>query len=309
MRIKHYALNTEKTYVGWWRQFYRYTKGINPNDLETSHFRNFLTHLALERKVSATTQNQALNAVLFFYRNCLQIDPEDLGKSLRAKKKRHIPAVLTKSEIMKIFSQMKGTDLLMAKLVYGSGMRSNECHNLRIKDVDFERCTIAVRCTKGGDQRTTVLPRSIIENLLQHVEKIRKVYDLDRQQERPGVELPFSLSRKFPNADKSWEWFWLFPAPTESIDPRSRIVRRHFVHPDKLRRAIKAAAKKAQIAKYITVHTLRHSFATHLLESNVDLRTIQDLLGHKSIKTTEIYTHVAQKNKLGVQSPVDKLLS
>ena len=177
LRIKHYAHNTEKCYVAWWRQFYVYTSGINPNELDTNHFKNFLTHLALERKVSAATQNQALNAILFLYKNCLQKDPGDLTKSLRAKRRRHIPVVLTKEEISRVFSQMKGTELLMAQIIYGSGMRNNECHNLRIKDIDFDRAIITVRCTKGGDQRNTVLPKSIITNLKEHLERVRIVFN------------------------------------------------------------------------------------------------------------------------------------
>ena len=307
LRIKHYSRSTEKTYVGWWRQFYRFLNGKNPLQLSTDEFKAFLTHLALERKVSASTQNQALNSLLFFYRFCLQVEPGDLTQSLRAKKKRRIPTVLTKEEIHRIFTYMTGTNLLMAKLIYGSGMRNNECHNLRIKDIDFEMKLITVKCPKGGDERNTLLPEGIIDELKEHINTIRVIYDMDRNENKNGVYIPSALDVKYKNLSKDWAWFWLFPANNESLDKRTGITRRHFRHEANLQKGFKNAKKQAGITKFAKIHTLRHSFATHLLENNVDLRTIQDLLGHKSIKTTEIYTHVASKNKLGVKSPVDNM--
>ena len=307
LRIKHYSRKTEKTYVGWWRQFYRFLKGKDPANINNEDFKAFLTHLALDRKVAASTQNQALNSLLFFYRFCLKIGPGDLSQSLRAKRKRRIPTVLSRDEIIKIFEHMEGINLLMAKLIYGSGMRNNECHNLRIKDIDFEMKLISIKCPKGGDERNTLLPEGIINELQDHIESIKPVYENDREQNRNGVYVPSALAAKYKNLGKEWGWFWLFPAKNESIDKRTDIVRRHFRHEANLQSAFKEARSKAGIKKFAKIHTLRHSFATHLLEENVDLRTIQDLLGHKSIKTTEIYTHVASKNKLGVKSPVDKL--
>ena len=307
IRIKHYSRQTEKSYVGWWRRYYLFYKGINPRDFDTSHFSKFLTYLAVERNVSASTQNQALNAILFFYRHCLQKDAGDLSQSMRAKPKKRIPTVLTIEEISKIFSFMEGTPLLMARLIYGGGLRNNECHNLRIKDVDFDRNTITARCTKGGDERPTLLASSTVKELKTHIKKVQQLYLDDRADEKNGIYVPNALERKYLAINKSWQWYWLFPSGRESVDPRTKILRRHHVHTQHLQSAFKEAVAKAKITKFVKIHTLRHSFATHLLESNVDLRTIQDLLGHKSIKTTEIYTHVASKNKLGVKSPVDNL--
>ena len=307
IRIKHYSRATEKSYVGWWRRYYSFHKGVDPHTFDTSHFKNFLTHLALEKNVSPSTQNQALNAILFLYRHCLQKDPGDLSQSLRAKPKKRVPTVLTADEISMIFSHMEGTPLLMAQIIYGGGLRNNECHNLRIKDIDFERDTINVKCTKGGDERSTLLPKSVISDLKAHIEKIQEIYLQDRAEDKEGVFIPNALDRKYKSINKSWAWFWLFPSDRESTDPRTKIRRRHHVHTKQLQTSFKEALVKAKITKFAKIHTLRHSFATHLLESNVDLRTIQDLLGHRSIKTTEIYTHIAKQNKLGVQSPFDKL--
>jgi integron integrase len=276
-------------------------------EFDTSHFSSFLSHLAVERNVAAATQNQALNAILFFYRQCLQKDPGDLSQTLRAKPKKRMPVVLTEEELVKIFSHLTGTDLLMAKVLYGSGMRNNECHNLRVKDIDFERQIINIKCAKGGNERDTLLPIHIIEELKEHLITAKELYSKDRADKKAGVEVPNALAKKYPSLDKSWEWFWVFPAENESFAPRCNTCRRHFRHPCNLQRAFKNALKKAGVHKFAKLHSLRHSFATHLLEANVDLRTIQDLLGHKDIKTTEIYTHVAKKNKLGVQSPFDKL--
>lgn len=308
LRIKHYSRNTEQTYVGWWRQFYKFLNGKNPTSINTEDFKNFLTYLALERKVSASTQNQALNSILFFFRFCLQIDPGDLTQTLRAKKKKHIPSVLTINELKQIFNRMHGTSLLMAKLLYGSGIRSDECHNLRIKDIDFEMKIINIKNPKGGDQRNTLLPSGIIEDLKEHISKVKEIYDKDRADNKNGVYVPNALDVKYKDLGKEWGWFWLFPSQRNSVDKRTGITRRHHRHVSTIQQDFKKARKKAGIIKFAKIHTLRHSFATHLLEENVDLRTIQDLLGHKSIKTTEIYTHVASKNKLGVKSPFDNLL-
>ena len=307
MRIKHYSLRTEQNYVSCWRAFYKFLGGMDAEKLETIHFQNYLTHLACERRLAASSQNKALNALLFFYRHGLQIEVGDLSKSLRAKRKKSLPVVLAQEELTLLIKQLEGLNQLMIQLIYGSGIRGDECHNLRIKDIDFKRQTLVIRCAKGGVPRETLLPKNLIAALNEYLKSVRTLYEEDRAQDKNGVEVPYSLERKNPNIGKTWQWFWVFPAKNESREPRSGIVRRHYRSKSLVQASIRKAAKAAGIYKYVTVHTLRHSFATHLLEANVDLRTIQDLLGHKCIKTTEIYTHVASKNKLGVVSPLDHL--
>jgi integron integrase len=229
---------------------------------------------------------------------------DNISEAIRAKRKRRLPVVLTKPEINSLFEQMSGSNLLMAKTIYGCGLRLRECMNLRIKDIDFSRMAVTVH-GKGDKDRETVLPESIKGTLKNHIESVRKVYKEDMANGLPGVRLPNALERKLPNAGKEWAWFWLFPSSTISMDPVSKIVRRHHVHPSNLQRNIKIAASRANIHKRVTVHALRHSFATHLLEKGQDIRTIQDLLGHSSLQTTMIYTHVVSKNRLGIISPLD----
>jgi integron integrase len=305
LRLKHRSLSTEKTYLGWLRSFYRFLDVISPFEIDDSHVSNFLTHLAVDRKVSASTQNQAFNALLFFFRHVLDRDIADIHNALRAPVKRRIPVVLTTEEIHRILDHMRGDNLLMAKLVYGCGLRLRECVKLRIKDVDFERDCVTVRGGKGDKDRETVLPEAVKSELHQQIKCAKKYYDEDRGNNVPGVELPGALERKYPNAGKEWIWHWVFPSKVLSVDPRSKIIRRHHVHPTNLQRHVKRGSWKAQISKRVTVHTLRHSFATHLLEKGYDIRTIQELLGHTNLRTTMIYTHVARKNKLGVKSPLD----
>jgi integron integrase len=263
-----------------------------------------MTHLAVERRVAASTQNQAFNAILFLFRHVLDKPIDNIGEAIRAKRKRRLPVVLTKPEIKSLFEQMSGLNLLMAKTIYGCGLRLRECMNMRIKDIDFYRMAVTVH-GKGDKDRETVLPESIKDPLKNHIESVRKIYKKDRGNDLPGVRLPNTLERKFPSAGKEWAWFWLFPSSSISMDPVSKIVRRHHVHPSNLQKNIKIAASRAKIHKRVTVHALRHSFATHLLENGQDIRTIQDLLGHSSLQTTMIYTHVVSKNKLGIISPLD----
>ncbi|MEW6078855.1 MAG: integron integrase [Thermodesulfobacteriota bacterium] len=305
IRLKQLSLNTEKTYFSWLRQFYRFLNGASPYALDDTHITNFLTHLAVDRNIAASTQNQAFNALLFFYRHVLEKEVSRLGDVVRSKKRRWLPVVLTRPEVGRVFDQMSGGNRLMAQLIYGGGLRLRECVKLRVKDVDFERGVLVIKFGKGGKDRETLLPEFIKEELKRHLENIRPLYDLDRKNNTPGVEMPSALDRKYPNAGQEWIWQWVFPSQALSTDPRSKIIRRHHVHPTNLQKHIKTAALKAGITKRITTHTLRHSFATHLLEDGYDIRTIQELLGHSSIKTTMIYTHVAQKNRLGVRSPLD----
>jgi len=306
LRLRHRSLSTEKTYLLWIRQFRGFLKDQQPFTLEGKDIQAFLSYLAVEKKVSASTQNQALNAIVFLYRHVLEKDIEGEINSVRARQTRRLPVVLTQREIDSIFREMTGVNLLMAQLIYGCGLRIQECLRLRIKDIDFERGLVIVRAGKGDKDRRTMLPESLTDKLYEHINAIRAVHEEDRKNEIPGVQLPGALERKYPNAGKEWPWFWLFPAQTISIDPLSRIMRRHHIHPSALQKAFRLAVGKASIAKQVSIHTLRHSFATHLLEKGHDIRTIQELLGHANLQTTMIYTHVARKNILGVRSPLDK---
>ncbi len=305
LRLRHRSLSTEKTYLLWIRQFQGFVKDQNPFALEGKDLQAFLSYLAVERKVSASTQNQALNAIAFLYRHVLDKDIEGEIVSVRASQPRRLPVVLTPREIDSIFREMNGVTLLMARLIYGCGLRIQECLRLRIKDIDFEQGLVIVRAGKGDKDRRTMLPETLTGELYDHMNKIRLIHEEDRKNKANGVYLPNALERKYPDAGKEWPWFWLFPSQTISFDPLTRIMRRHHIHPSDLQKAFRAAAGKAGITKQVSIHTLRHSFATHLLEKGHDIRTIQELLGHVNIQTTMVYTHVAKKNILGVRSPLD----
>jgi integron integrase len=306
LRLRHRSYNTEKTYITWLRHFQGFVNRKNPEELDGRNLQDFLTHLAVEKKVSAPTQNQALNAILFMYRHVLGKDIENLLSAIRARHKRRLPVVLTMKETEQLFSCMSGIHRFMTMLIYGCGLRLSECLSLRIKDIDLEQNMVTVRAGKGDSDRRTVLPETLKDDLIAHITSVRTLYDSDREKGLPGVALPGALERKYPNAGKEWGWFWLFPSKSLSIDHRTHTIRRHHVHPAPLQRAFKEAMKKAGITKQASVHTLRHSFATHLLEKGYDIRTIQELLGHRNLQTTMIYTHVATKNILGVKSPLDK---
>ncbi len=306
LRLRHRSLSTEKTYLIWLRSFKAFVGEKQPDQLMGRDLQDFLSHLAVEKKVSSSTQNQALNAIVFFYRHVLDRNIDQELSAVRAKQRRHLPVVLTMKEVQNIFDQMSGTSKLMAMLIYGGGLRLQECLQLRVKDVDFEQSILVVRSGKGDKDRRTILPESLKNDLIYHLGEIKSLYDQDRKNDIAGVWLPGALEKKYPNAGKEWGWFWLFPSKSLSIDPRGNIVRRHHVHPALLQKAFKVAVGKAGITKPASVHTLRHSFATHLLERGYDIRTIQELLGHRNLQTTMIYTHVASKNILGVISPLDK---
>lgn len=306
IRLRHRSYSTEKTYIAWLRQFQDFVKGKESKELDGKDLQDFLSYLAVERKVSSSTQNQALNAIIFVYRHVLEKDIEDQINSVRAHQKRRLPVVLTLREVNKVFDEMSGLYCLMAKFIYGCGLRLQECLSLRIKDIDIEQGIVIVRSGKGDRDRRTVLPESLKDALLHQISSVREIYEQDSKDNTDGVYLPDALEKKYPNAGKEWGWFWLFPSKTLSLDPRSHIVRRHHQHPAALQRAFKEAVIKAGITKHASIHTLRHSFATHLLENGYDIRTIQELLGHRNLQTTMIYTHVATKNILGVRSPLDK---
>ncbi|HWR58284.1 MAG TPA: integron integrase [Thermodesulfovibrionales bacterium] len=306
LRLRHRSLSTEKTYLLWIRQFRGFVKDRQPFSLDGKDIQAFLSYLAVERRVSAATQNQALNAIVFLYRHVLEKEIEGEIESVRARQTRRLPVVLTPKEVNAIFSSMSGVNKLMAQLIYGCGLRIHECLRMRIKDIDFERGLVTVRAGKGDKDRSTMLPETLTGELYEHMNGIRLIHEEDRKNNANGVELPAALERKYPNAGREWPWFWLFPAQAHSRDPVTGIMRRHHVHPSALQKAFKLAVGKAGIAKQVSIHTLRHSFATHLLEKGHDIRTIQKLLGHTSIQTTMVYTHVAKKNILGVRSPLDE---
>lgn len=305
MRLRHMSRQTEKAYMHWLRRFYKFVNGLFPDKLKSEHVKDFLTHLAVESKVAASTQNQAFNGLLFLYRHVLDTPIEDISDAVRAKREQTLPVVMTKAEVSRVLERMEGVPRLMAAVTYGGGLRLKECLKLRVKDLDFERSVIVVRNAKGKKARETILAESVKKGLTAYLEEIRKLYDKDRSNDVAGVYMPTALDRKYPNAGKEWIWFWVFPSKTLASDPISGVIRRHHIHATCLQRHIRKASVLAKIYKRITVHTLRHSFATHLLEDGTDIRTIQELLGHADVRTTMIYTHVARTNRLGVKSPLD----
>jgi integron integrase len=288
VRAKHYSLRTEEAYVHWIKRFILFHGKRHPREMGAVEVEAFLSHLANARNVAVSTHHQALSALLFLYKEVLAIDLPWLVNLTRPRRSRRLPTVLNASEVQRVFAYLSGTHLLMARLLYGTGMRLMECVQLRVKDVDFERREILIRDAKGGKDRITMLPDSLVDDLRTHIARGRTLWEKDRAENRPGVYMPDALDRKYPNASKSWAWFWIFPSRTESTDPRSGIVRRHHTHEQALQRAIKKALAAANVAKQATTHTLRHSFATHLLLSGYDIRTVQELLGHKDVSTTMI---------------------
>ena len=306
LRLRHRSYSTEKSYVFWLRSFLAFLEGNSLESLAVKDIQNFLSYLAVERSVSPSTQNQALNALIYFFRNVLDKNiGNDEIKAVRARRKARLPVVLSQAEVQNILSFMSGVTRLMAMVVYGCGLRLTECLRLRVKDVDLERGMVIVRSGKGDKDRRTVLPEMVKSDLIKQIAYARELFLTDRERNTPGVELPGALERKYPNAGKEWGWFWLFPSKTLSVDPRSGKIRRHHIHPVTLQKAFKKAMLKTGIPKQASVHSLRHSFATHLLENGYDIRTIQELLGHRKLETTMIYTHVVKKNVLGVRSPLD----
>ena len=306
VRVRHYSLRTERAYVQWIKRFVVFHGKRHPRELGPEAVSRFLSSLANVGKVAAATQNQALAAILFLYRHVLQVDLPWLHDIVRAKKPRRLPNVLTQDECRRLLDKVDEDHNLMARLLYGSGMRISECLSLRIKDVDLARKIITVRQPKNGRDRVTMCPESLVDGIKRQVQAARVVYERDLGRGTTGVELPFAFERKNPSAAHSWAWFWLFPQDHLSLDPRSRVRRRHHYYPQTLARAIVAAARRAGLEKPVSSHTLRHSFATHLLEAGYDIRTIQELLGHKDVSTTMIYTHVLNRGGRGVVSPLDR---
>lgn len=305
IRRRHYSYRTEDTYLHWMKRFIFFSGRRHPRELGAAEVTAFLNHLARERHVAAATQNQALAALLFLYREVLAQPLPWLEGLDHAKRPVRQPTVLTVDEARRLLSQLRGAKWLMASLLYGAGLRLRECLKLRVKDVDFGYRQIVVRDGKGGKDRVTVLPGSVIEPLKAHLLRVRALHECDLAQGWGDVELPNAITRKYPRAPYEWGWQFVFPSHKRSVDPRAGAIRRHHVYENFLIRGVKYAARAAGIAKHVSCHTLRHSFATHLLESGYDIRTVQELLGHSDVSTTMIYTHVLNKGGRGVVSPLD----
>ena len=304
IRFKHYSIRTEETYIQWIRRFILFHGKQHPRDMGEGHIRDFLTHLAVEGKVTASTQNQALSAILFLYQEVLKENIGWVENVERAKRPIRMPVVFTQEEAARILAQMTGTTRLMANLLYGTGMRLMECVRLRVKDIDFGYSQITVRDGKGQKDRVTMLPPVLHDPLRRHLTRVKALHEDDLAEGFGTVYLPFALERKYPEAHRQWAWQYVFPAAKRSVDPRSGRKQRHHAAETVLQRAVKEAIRAAGIHKAASCHTFRHSFATHLLESQYDIRTVQELLGHKDVSTTMIYTHVLNKPGVSVRSPL-----
>ena len=307
MRRRGLALNTERSYLRVYRDFVRHSGLTSGAVIDAPQLKAYLDYLAMERAVSCSTQKGALNALVFVAREVFELELGDIGAYVRAKNRKRIPVVMSKAETRLLFAQLTGEKLQMAQLQYAAGLRVSELMRLRIKDLDLERYQVVVRGGKGDKDRVAPLSEKLIDVLHQHLVSIRELFEHDLSSALPGVSLPESLARKYRNAGKEWRWQWLWPSREVSTDPRSGIRRRHHVMPQVYQAAVRQAGLRAALNKRVTTHTLRHSFATHLLEDGVDIRTVQDLLGHASVETTQIYTHVMQKPGVGVRSPLDSL--
>jgi integron integrase len=305
-RLKHYSLSTEKAYVAWIRRFILFHHKQHPREMAETEIRQFLAHLAVDTKVSASTQTVALSALLFLYRDVLKTELLHIDHIERAKPSQKLPVVFTRAEVDAVLVRLSGTHHLIACLLYGSGLRLMEAIRLRVKDLDFERGELSVREGKGAKDRVTMLPASIVPLLQAHLSKVRILHRADLKAGYGEVVLPFALARKYPRAAREWGWQFVFPSLTRSCDPRSGVMRRHHVSPNHIQRAVKTAIRLAQFNRNGSCHTLRHSFATHLLEDGYDIRTVQELLGHKDVRTTMIYTHVLNRGGRGVKSGTNR---
>jgi integron integrase len=309
IRYAHYSLRTEKTYVYWVRFFIKFHQLRHPKEMGAREVQAFLSFLANERKVSPSTHRQALAAILYLYKEVLDIQLPWMDEIGRPKQRIHIPVVLSRAEVAALFDALDESHLLICQLLYGAGLRLMECLSLRVKDLDFDRRTIVVRHGKGAKDRVVMLPAPLADPLRAQLAQSRSIWAADRAGRIPGVWLPDALARKYPRAGESWAWHWVFPSPTLSTDPRTSIQRRHHQYEQTVGRVIARAVVKAQIPKKVTAHTLRHSFATHLLDSGVDIRRVQELLGHSDVSTTMIYTHVLSSSAAGTASPLEALPS
>lgn len=313
LRIKHYAYSTERSYMEWFERFYTYVTNTKCEDwqkqvVDETNVRDFLSHLAIRQRVSASTQNQAFNALLFLFREVLKINLHDLSKTVRAKRGPKLPVVLTQDEVRNLLKELRGKDLLIVQLLYGTGMRLMELARLRVQDIDFGLNLIVIKASKGDKDRITIMPESVKESLKEHISKVRKIHEKDLEKGYGEVHLPEALDRKYPNAAKKWGWQYVFPSASLSVDPLTGKVRRHHISPSSIQKIVAGVVRKAGIVKHASVHTLRHSFATHLLMNGVNIREVQELLGHKNVETTMIYTHVLRNMSKAPMSPLDTLL-
>jgi integron integrase len=305
IRVRHYSYRTETVYLGWIRRYIRFHRGRHPRELSGPEVEQFLSHLALDRHVSASTQNQALSAILFLYKEVLEVQLPWLDNVVRAKRPARTPVVMSRDEVRRVLAQLDGPYWLAASLLYGAGLRVSECVRLRVKDLDFDYRQITVRDGKGAKDRCTVLPDSVLEPVGRQLGRVRLLFEADRAASLPGVCLPPALERKYPSAPFEWPWQFVFPARGLCKSPYTGKIVRYHILPDTLQRAVKRAVQVAGIAKPASCHTFRHSFATHLLEDGYDIRTVQELLGHADVSTTMIYTHVIKRGGRGVKSPMD----
>lgn len=305
LRVKNYSYMTEKAYVHWIKRFIFYHNVRHPIEMGESEVRDFINFLVIKQNVSASTQSVALNALLYLYKNVLSKPLQYIGDIVPSKKPRRLPTVLTPQEAHSILSQLNGQPKLVSSILYGSGLRLFECLKLRVKDIDFHYHSILVRDGKGQKDRITILPQNLVDPLKEHLSATKKLHEVFLKKGYGTVELPFALNRKYPNADKEWGWQYVFPARTVSKDPRSEAIRRHHLSPKTIQKAVRMAKTNLGITKKVGTHTFRHSFATHLLASGYDIRTVQELLGHRNVKTTMIYTHVLKKGGLAIRSPLD----
>jgi len=307
VRTLHYSIRTEDAYVDWARRYILYHDKVHPAQLGALHVQAFLSHLAVERRVSASTQNQAKAALLFLYRRVLLIELPWLDEVVSAKASQRLPVVLTPREVRDLLLYTAGTMSLVCSLLYGTGMRLLECLRLRVKDIEFARREILIRAGKGNKDRVTMLPENLMLPLQNQLARVKILHERDLEAGFGDVMLPNALDVKYKNAAKTWGWQWVFPSNVRSVDPRSGVERRHHLYPESVQRAVRDAAKRTDISKPCSPHVLRHSFATHLLQAGYDIRTVQELLGHKDVSTTMIYTHVLNKGGRGVRSPLDDL--
>ena len=312
LRLRHYSYSTERSYLDWAQRFFDYLfqvkkAKVRMGILNSEQVKEYLTYLAVEKQVSSSTQNQAFNALLFLFRDVLNIELKGLDKTVRAKRGPKLPVVLTVEEVQRLFRQIEGKNLLLVQLLYGAGLRLMELVRLRVQDIDFSGGLVFVRSPKGDKDRSTILPESIKKELKLHLENVKKLYEKDIAAGYGEVYLPNALSRKYPDAAKEWGWQYVFPADNLSVDPRGGKIRRHHINSSTVQKMVRKAVKKADIPKNATVHTLRHSFATHLLMNGVNIREIQELLGHKNVETTMIYTHILRDMSNAPQSPLDRL--
>jgi len=305
-RMRHLSLRTEHAYLAWIKRFIFFHEKRHPRDMGEAEIRAFISHLAVEGRVTASTQTVALSALLFLYRDVLKHDLPYVSQIERARKSRRVPVVFTRDETKRILANLEGTHWLIASLLYGSGLRVMECLRVRVKDIDFSLSQIIVRDGKGEKDRITMLPARVRGALIRHLRKVKIVHEEDLAAGFGEVYLPYALARKYPNAAKQLGWQYVFPAPARSIDPRAQVERRHHLSDKAVQKAVKNAIRLARITKNGSCHTLRHSFATHLLENGYDIRTVQELLGHKDVRTTMIYTHVLNRGGRGVLSPMDQ---